>query len=253
MLTTALLLMLSAAPVKIAASGFVVTGENPARANVWLERFAEVMRRNKGIEVTTSDDIAQLLGIERQRQLLGCASDGSSCIAELADALGAGGVLVGTFTKSDDSYLVVLRVVRQPSGAIWWSASSRVKGETALLDWLDEQASACANALIPSTPGSTGPYVVGGVGAVVLVTGASLLVVANTVGLRAAQEAGTEQSLSSALSTGRAESTSGVVLLAVGAAAITGAILWKVLDRPAAPVALAPIPGGGLVTFGGQW
>jgi hypothetical protein len=254
MLSSALLLLLCATPVKIAASGFVVSGgDDPARANVWLERFAEVVRRDGRVDVSTADDIAQLLGLERQRALLGCGADGTSCVAELANALGANGVLVGTFTKSEDSYLVVLRVLRQPSGTVWWSASARLKGEPALLDWLDEQAAACASALAPSATRGRAPLVVGGIGAGAVVIGATLLTLANTAGVQAVRTAPDEPALSSALSAGRGESTAGVVLVGVGAAALTASVLWWFIGAQKAPVALAYTPEGPVLTLGGRW
>jgi hypothetical protein len=254
MLGPVLLLMLTAAPVKIAVSGFTVSGGiDPASADAWAERFAEVMRRSGRVEVTTRDDIGQLLGLERQRQLLGCNSEGSSCIAELANALGADGVLVGTFTRTGDAYLVVVRVLRQPSGAVGWSASSRVTGEAALLDWLDEQAAACAETLAPTTRAPRGPFIVGGIGAGVAIAGAALLVVANTEGVRAVRQASDEPALSSALSAGRAEATAGAVLIGVGAAAAATAVLWGLLGRESAPVAIAPVSGGAIVGIRGEW
>ncbi len=254
MLTATILALLCTAPVKIAATGFTESGGgDPARANVWLERFAEVMRRDGKVQVSTSNDIAQLMGIERQKELFGCAADGSSCIAELANALGAEGVLVGTFTRSKDAYLVVLRVLRQPSGAVWWSASSRVTGETALLDWLDEQATACANALAPSAPATRAPLVLGGVGLGVALAGAGLLAVAHTVALGDVRTAANEPALRSALTAGRSESTAGVVLVSVGAAAVAAAIVWKLVGQPAAAVAISATPSGTFVSVGGSW
>jgi hypothetical protein len=255
MLTPLVIALLAASPVKIAATGFQVTGGiESQRADVWLERFAEVMRRDGRISISTSNDIAQLLGVERQKQLLGCSIDGSSCIAELADALGAAGVLVGTFTKSGDSYLVVVRVLRQPGGDIWWSASGRVTGESALLDWLDEQAAACADALAPKPKRSVVPIVLGGVGLVTAVAGGALLAVSHTVGLQAVRDAPTEPELGSALNTGRAESSAGVVLIGVGAAAFVGALVWRFAERdPAVPIVAMPIEGGAMVSVGGTW
>ena len=82
MLTTVALLSLCAAPAKLAASAFAVSGEDEARAGVWLERFAEVMRRDGRVEVTTASDLSHLLGLERQKQLLGCDTEAASCLAE---------------------------------------------------------------------------------------------------------------------------------------------------------------------------
>ena len=39
------------------------------------------------IRVMTSGEVAQVIGLERQKQLLGCSETGASCMAELAGAL----------------------------------------------------------------------------------------------------------------------------------------------------------------------
>jgi hypothetical protein len=254
MLTSALVMLLCAAPVKIAASGFTVSGDDSARADVWLERFAEVMRRDRRIEVTTSADFAQVLGMERQKQLLGCATDSTSCITELANALGTDGVLVGTITRSGDSYLAVVRVIRQTNGSVWWSASGRMTGEPALLDWLDEQAAASVDAMAPAGKRRLGPLVLGAAGIVGIGTGAALVIVSNTLALDAVRKAGDEPTLAGALSSGQSQNTAGVLLLSVGAAVLTTAIVWLLVGGEAgATVALTPVPGGAVAGIGGRW
>lgn len=57
---------------------------------------AEVTARGF-FEVLTAADLRTLLGLERQRQLMGCTE--ASCTAELAGALGARFVLSGSLTK----------------------------------------------------------------------------------------------------------------------------------------------------------
>lgn len=254
MLTSALLMVLCAAPIKIAATGFTASGDDAARASVWLERFAEVMRREPRISISTAADFAQLIGMERQRELLGCASDATSCIAELANALGADGVLVGSITRTGDSYIAVVRVLRPSNGSIWWSASSRMKGEPALLDWLDDQAVAASRALAPAAPMRSGPLVVGLAGGALIVTGAVLLTLANTSALRDVRSAQNEGELAGALSLGRAEQIGGFALIGVGTAAVATAVVWQLVRvAPPAAVAVIPLQGGALATFGAHW
>lgn len=255
MLTSLAVLILCAGPVKVAASGFAVNGEDTARASVWLERFAEVMRRDKRVEVTTTADLAQIIGLERQRQLLGCDPEATSCLAELANALGTDGVLVGSIIRTGDSFLAVVKVIRQKTGGVWWSASGRMTGEAALLDWLDAQAAVAVNAMLPPPPVPVGPLVVGGVGIVALGVGATLVTLSNTVSLQAVRTASDVPALEKALDAGRTQGTVGVVLLGVGGAALATSIVWMLArSEPAATVALGPAPGGGLVaTVGGRW
>lgn len=60
--------------------------------------------------VISSKDITTMLGLERQRQLMGCNED-TSCMTEIANALGAEFVLVGTVGKVGENYLVSARLI----------------------------------------------------------------------------------------------------------------------------------------------
>ncbi|MBK7859418.1 MAG: hypothetical protein IPJ65_12505 [Archangiaceae bacterium] len=62
-----------------------------------------------GLKVISARDIGAALGIERQREMLGCAE--SSCVAELAGALGADGMVLGDVGKLDTTYAVNLKVL----------------------------------------------------------------------------------------------------------------------------------------------
>ncbi|MEW5740885.1 MAG: hypothetical protein AB1938_18340 [Myxococcota bacterium] len=68
---------------------------------------AEVQARGF-FDVISSRDIQTLLGVERQRQLLGCGEDSKSCMAELSGALGARFVLSGSLAKLGDAYQLTL-------------------------------------------------------------------------------------------------------------------------------------------------
>ena len=76
--------------------------------------------------MTTAGDLKQLIGLERQKQLLGCAERG--CVAELAAALGVDGVLTGNVTRSE-SWLVTVKVLHAADGSAWSVRSSRESSE----------------------------------------------------------------------------------------------------------------------------
>ena len=69
--------------------------------------------REQGFEVITPADIAAALGLERQRQLLGCSE--SSCLAELGGALGVDYVCRGTVSVLDQDSLISLSLI-EPKG-----------------------------------------------------------------------------------------------------------------------------------------
>lgn len=60
-------------------------------------------------QVISQNDIRTMLGVERQKQLMGCNETG--CIAELSDALGARFVLSGTLARLGDLYQLTLNTL----------------------------------------------------------------------------------------------------------------------------------------------
>ncbi|HEY1086041.1 MAG TPA: hypothetical protein VGE37_00045 [Archangium sp.] len=59
----------------------------------------------------TSKDVQTILGVERQRALLGCSPEGSSCLTELAGAMGAPFVLSGTISKIGPSLQLTMQLL----------------------------------------------------------------------------------------------------------------------------------------------
>lgn len=60
--------------------------------------------------VISSKEIATILGLERERQLMGCTED-TSCMAEIASALGSDLVASATVGKVGSTYLVSVRLI----------------------------------------------------------------------------------------------------------------------------------------------
>ena len=76
---------------------------------------AEVSRRGY-FEVLSTGDIQTILGVERQRQLLGCSEGSSSCIAELAGAMGAQLTLSGSIGTLGDTFQLTLQTLDSIKG-----------------------------------------------------------------------------------------------------------------------------------------
>jgi hypothetical protein len=113
--------------------------------------LAGEMRKAPGVSVLTDADIAAVLGLERQKQLLGCSD--SSCLAELGGALGVDRLVHGSLGKVGESYLVHLASVDPRSGAVVGSASERIAGSAdALLDALPRMARQLLTELPSSAP-----------------------------------------------------------------------------------------------------
>jgi hypothetical protein len=261
MLMTVVVTLLAQSPelVKVAIPGLSYVGVQPAVGDIHLERFATVLGNTPGLDVTTRRDIEQLLGLERQRALLGCADDSTSCLAELAGGLGVEAVVSGSLAKTGGGYTVTLRVLRARDGAVIASASERLKDELALADWLDDEAprlGAKITAAFGRTPTASTRWVrfVPGIAGVVLVAGGSALVGASLSDASSLSEGNTPVAeIPAPISRGQTLQTSGFVLIGVGAAGIAASALWLALGGSASPqVAIVPVQQGAVFTFGGS-
>lgn len=143
-----LLIIAATGPIKLAAPALNLNGVESSVGAVYVERFVQVLKTEGPFEVTTDSDIAAMLGIERQKQLLGCTDDTETCMAELAGALGVEGVIQGTLLKSEAGFIATLKVLDSKTGKQLAGASARVPDEAALLDWLDETAKVFGPALV---------------------------------------------------------------------------------------------------------
>lgn len=127
------------APIKLAMPGLSAAGVDPSLAEFFAEYFAQKLGE-QGVRVTTQKEISSLLGLERQRQMLGCSEQAQSCLAELAGALGVDGVVLGTVAKVGSGFAVTLKIISAQDGRVLVSASDRFKNDKRVVDWLGRVA-----------------------------------------------------------------------------------------------------------------
>ncbi|MBK7862703.1 MAG: tandem-95 repeat protein [Archangiaceae bacterium] len=77
--------------------------------SAFTEMLVSAIAQSGLFKVISASEVATLLGVERQRQLMGCGED--SCLAEISDALGAQYLLQGAVGKVGDNYLVTVRLL----------------------------------------------------------------------------------------------------------------------------------------------
>lgn len=132
--------------IKLASPQFGGPNLQDAEAEFFSEHLAQQLG-DRGVQVVTPKQIATLLGLERQKAMLGCSEDSTSCLAELGDALGADGVLTGEIARFGGEFQINLKVLssKQVSGLAAYSA--RVTGEAAVLDELTIAARVLAEKL----------------------------------------------------------------------------------------------------------
>src|SRR6185295_5852068 len=104
----ALLATADSLPVRLASPGFSLVGLSDQKGALFVEHLNKQLEL-RGVSVTGKNDIAALLGLERQKQLLGCSDEQASCLAELAGALGVDGLLTGSLGKVGNGYVVEVK------------------------------------------------------------------------------------------------------------------------------------------------
>lgn len=250
--TLALALLLAAGPLTIAAPGLRCAGLDEAVCDAYLEHFSTQLAKSGRIAVRTKNDVAQLLGAERQKQLLGC-SDGS-CLAELAGGLGVDALLSGTVTKTESSWLATLRVLRARDGAELATATERFESSAAMERWLEQQADALAEKLAPAPPAPpvNKPRLALLVGGGVLLAAGAGFFVWSKADAAALKGDVADARIDGLVARGQVTQPLGLALGIAGVACLAGGVAWLALDPGAPAATVAPVPGGGaVISFAG--
>jgi hypothetical protein len=132
--------LVAAAPLKIASTGFTGVGVEPARAQFYGQHFAQQLAAGDALRVITPQDAKAVLGLERQKQLLGCSSDGQECLVGLAGALGAQAILSGAVAKVGATLSATVKIIDSTSTRALFATAVEAPDEEALLAALNEAA-----------------------------------------------------------------------------------------------------------------
>ena len=100
MLSLLLTLSLAAAPaaeLRVAAPALSYSNLDPRTGDFFLDALGQQLIK-QGIKVTSQKEIAAVLGLERQKQLLGSGA-GDASLMELGGAFGADAILTGSLAK----------------------------------------------------------------------------------------------------------------------------------------------------------
>lgn len=225
--------------MSVVLPSFATSGLEPQLASGLVERFASELARRGNLEVLTQRDIERMLGIERQRQLMGCEeASASSCMAELTEALGADAIISGSLVKVGTGWTATLRVLRTSGGQVLFSESGRGADDAGLQDWLDDRAGpvrsrllAAFNVVDPRDARPRLPWVFVGVGGLCAIAGAVLSVFAHVdAGVLASVQPGSTVDVHGVRASGQAKETAGFALLGIGAALVAAGLLWSWLS-----------------------
>ncbi len=249
------------AEVKVATMDFTTRGLQAKAGAAWAERFALYLRK-EGLSVTTTRDIAAVLSLERQKQLLGCSEGQATCLTELAGALGVEAVVTGQVGRVGKSLQVTVKVVNATTAAAIFELTRSLKTEDEVLEALEAAAPEAARKValafptpvatpdvprdtpqpvltpaappkvavtpppLPARAAPVGPWVVTSVGGVALGAGAGLLL-ASALTAPTAVSADVTPSAATALDARAARlRTLGGVTAGVGAVVMATGLVW---------------------------
>ena len=259
------------APVRVAVSGLQGVNLSNDALSFYAEHLASNMRA-PGLAVVTAREISTLLGLERQKQLLGCNENAGACIAELANALGVDAIVVGDVAKFGQTYQVNVKALNASDAKVLAARSARVEGDVATLDAVASLGRQRAAALLESkgraVPAELSASAAGGkvsvrtlgfiplgVGVVSAGVGAVLFGLSrgDFASLTGPGGALTAQEARDLRSSGALKQTAGGVLLAVGATAIVAAGAMFLFGGPHEPVVtVTPVSQGAVLSIAGE-
>lgn len=134
---------------------------------------AEVSRRGY-FQVLSSQDVQTLLGIERQKQLLGCSETSNTCMTELAGALGAQLTLSGSLGKLGDTWQLTLQMLDTTRGQQVGRTSRLAHSPETLLLLLPSAVAEATGTPQPPAKSRVIPYTLIGAGAAAVIGGGVL-------------------------------------------------------------------------------
>ena len=257
----------------IAIPGLACANIDAKLSGILVTHFAQQLSIHGGFTVTTAEEVAAMLGMERQRQLLACGENSDSCNAEIAAALGSDVIVTGTVSKVGTAFLVNLKMISAHSLKPLAVYSGRPKTEDALLDlfeaWATDFGSRFAEKGAPGASATVAPVAAvsdsGGTNtrplAIAGLAGGGALAIGGVIALVLAQGTAanvrkgnftTPDAFNRAISEGRTEETVGYVLVGVGAAAAVAGVVLLVTGS-STHVAMAPTPGGAVAVFSGEF
>lgn len=232
------------------------TGSDPSLGAAASEQLSTELARDSSKEIVSAGDLVTLIGVERQRQLLGCGDESSSCMAELTAALGAPWVVAGSLSRVGALLRVDVKLLPTNGG----SAVVREGRTLANDDQLPGAITEIAGTLLAKwgfREPSRVPLVLFISGAVVGAAGIACVLVsfAQRQSLATAeQRAGVTFAEGIKLeSSANALSVAGWSMLGAGVAASVAGLVLKFVDQPPTGPIVWVAPSGPGVVVGGAW
>jgi TolB-like protein len=113
---------------KLAVLGIRAISVEQAKADLLSEVGLTEASRFRSLEIIGQSDIGAMLGLEKQRQLLGCKED-SACMAEIGGALGVDYMLVGSLGRMGNLLRLDLKLLDARKARVLERFGETVEGE----------------------------------------------------------------------------------------------------------------------------
>lgn len=265
-----------AAPVKLASPGLTGVNVNKDVATFYSDHLAQQLV-TEGLRVITATEIGGLLGMERQKELLGCAETSASCSAELANALGVDGMISGSIGRFDGAFQINVKIIGANDGRTLAFFSRQVGKEREVLEALNDAAKQMAPQVVravrsshatagsggevsaPMTPLRKWSFAPVGAGVAGVAVGAVFLAQAGSTASALRLPAGDPNEIPTTeyeqrYQTAKNAERNGIICVSAGAAAIVAGAVMFLLggDEAPAAVSVAANPHGAAVFLSGS-
>lgn len=230
--------VVESAPVRVVVLPF--TANDPSvrsLASAAEEQVLTELASGKTLSPLGPADVAAMLGVERQRQLMGCAEAGDSCAAELGGALGTRWLITGVVSSAGNRQRIDLKLLDSNKGAAALR-EGRTFDRNALFDVVPELAASLRRFIEVETgvnavekPVRVAPWLVAGAGAVVAGVGGGLLgwASADVDGLRRRLAMTSYTDANAQLQSANLRGGLGLGLLIAGVVTIGAGLLWALV------------------------
>lgn len=113
--------------VRMVVTDFDVSGIPERTARIVADNLVAELRKLDGVSVVGMSEVRAMLAAEADRQMMNCSE--SSCLAEVADALGADILITGRIAVLDGATVLSVRRIEQMKAAVTGTIEERLAGD----------------------------------------------------------------------------------------------------------------------------
>ncbi len=103
-------------------------GIDQAKVDIFAELLQDTLRNSFGYKVIGRSDITSMLGLEAQKDMVGCEDD--SCLAEIGGALGVDELVSGSLAKLGSYLVVSLKRIDPNNAKVIGQSTRKLKGDS---------------------------------------------------------------------------------------------------------------------------